>query len=279
MADMAQPKTQTNDQSHDEVLKLITEKVESLLVELDSHGKKSVELSRQIGAQLAIAKKILPHGKYTSWHEVTLKLGASQASVYRRLFEAGDDLNRAREWAKSTGHAHRDSDSPERLLVIIKEWKKATRQVSNGDESAKPKANFYVEKLKALLETDETATSLRDTRTRGVAVTLEKAAAAILAHRSSSGVDVLGRSHEYLAYLVNLLADQTPGVPQVSTGPGEGLPVDHDSDDVESRHERPEPAPEIVGSSRAGDPKDSVHGKNVLMNARASSLMRATDRR
>jgi hypothetical protein len=79
---------------------------------------------------------------------------------------------------------------------------------------------------------------------------IEKEAAAIFAHRSSQGVDLLSPSQEYLAYLMKLLADQSSGTPQVSNV--ENVSPSVEGDDIgtlnKRQHKRIEPTTQFKPS-------------------------------
>jgi hypothetical protein len=281
MTDDTHPKIGIPADLSQQTLDSITEKALTALEEFDAHGRKSIELSVALGGYIAMAKGLQPHGQFTLWCQNTLKHGTSQCALHRRLYEARDHINTARDWAKTNGLPHHDSESPERVLKLISVWKK--RDATQGSSGKEPKddcAKDCADKVRAILKADETVKAFRKTMTSGIAPTMERAAAAIFAHQCSSGVDLLSRSQEYLALLLNRLADQTCGTPQVSSIHEETLSVDHGDDGtIESQHKRPESPPEIAGPSRATDPKSDVHGKSVLPNTKVSSLMRVSERR
>jgi hypothetical protein len=280
MANTVQPQIQIPSQVRDELLESITNKALSVLEEFAGQGRKSLELSLQLGAHISMGKKILPHGEFTAWCEKILELGATQCSVYRRLFEAKADIDKAREWAKSINRPHHSSDSPERVLVLIKEWKKATTQVSSGGESSKPSSSIYVDKLQELLQTDETAKTLRKNLIPGIAGPLERAAIAMHAHRHPFGLELLDRSQEYLAFLAKRLTDQTSGVPQLSTHPEDELIAPQQGDVTYNKSEgEVKPTSKVAASPNIGLARDILRqGKTVVANSAKPLDTRLGDR-
>jgi hypothetical protein len=260
-------------------LDLITEKALAALEEFDAHGRKSIELSVNLGGYIAMAKGVQHHGQFANYCREVLRLGPSQSALHRRLYEVRADINAAREWAKSSGIPHHDSESPERVLKLVGTWKKReAAQGSSGNQLATAGAKDYADKVRAILQADESAKAMRKTMPSGIVTIIEKEAAAVFAHQCSTGVDLLSRSQEYLALLLNRLADQTCGTPQVSTVLEETLSVDQ-LDDGMSQEVRPEPAPEIEVLSRGPHPKGALHGTDLLPNKNASTLMRVSERR
>jgi hypothetical protein len=109
----------------------------------------------QFGATLARARDGLGHGKFTRWCEDHLQRKPSWCSAHRRLFEAGNDLEPAREWAAATGHLWAKCLSVERLLRVVGDF----RRVKRGDSAAAPKrrrkANEVIAELRQRLDEAE----------------------------------------------------------------------------------------------------------------------------
>ena len=83
----------------------------------------------RLGETLATARDRVGHGKFTRWCEDNLQRKPSWCSAHRRLFEARNDIEPAREWAAATGHRWAKCHSVERLLRVVGDF----RRVKSGD--------------------------------------------------------------------------------------------------------------------------------------------------
>ena len=133
------------------------------LAELDTHGRDHIGFMLRFGEALAKAKRSLKHGHFKEWCGNILKRSPSWCSSHRRLFECRDDLEASLAWAKQTGHRWADCRSVEKLLKLVTEWKKATREDSAAAPRARRKAKEIIAELQQrLAEAEADFVALRD---------------------------------------------------------------------------------------------------------------------
>ena len=93
--------------------------LDALEAHASSSAKDHVALMVRLGETLAAARERVGRGKFTRWCEDNLHRKPSWCAAHRRLFDARNDLEPAREWAAATGHRWAKCHSVERLLRVV----------------------------------------------------------------------------------------------------------------------------------------------------------------
>jgi len=141
----------------------ITEKLLRVMAELASNGEQGLPLHLESGELLCQVKKKKKRGEFGSYCKNVLDRSPSFCSSRMRLYKSKEDLEPAREWAKGKRHRYKDCQSPERLLILLADW----RRDMKGGEGAhltqdKPKANRIGDLKKQLEENEREFVALRD---------------------------------------------------------------------------------------------------------------------
>ena len=183
-----------------------------------SSAKDHIVLMLRLGETLARAKDKVGHGKFTRWCEDNLHRKPSWCSAHRRLFEARDDLEPAREWAAETGHRWAKCDSVERLLRVVADFRKGKSGTTAAAPKRRRKANEIVAELRQRLdEAEADFIALRDPLLPEDRSEAAELAAAIGTADLSAEEELKTLARKRHWRLRDLVA-QTCGAPQVSGG-------------------------------------------------------------
>jgi hypothetical protein len=91
------------------------------IADLDDESR--IEKMLRVGAAIAAAKEVLPHGSLTNWYKNDLKKSESWCSTYFRLYAERCVLQDALDWAARIGHKLAGRYAIDQLLKIIAEYK------------------------------------------------------------------------------------------------------------------------------------------------------------
>ena len=138
----------------------ITRDAKDALGNMRRHAEQFIENAIRLGAAIKEAKKSLPHGKFAAWCWSELGLKPSQCSVYRQLFEAGADLEKAREWARRAGRSFASTRDVKLLLRCVDEWRAETSQEPPTKRKAKSAMKTFAVKSSSAVNEQPEATEV-----------------------------------------------------------------------------------------------------------------------
>ena len=182
-----------------------------------SSAKDRIALMVRLGETLERARDEVGHGEFTRWCEDNLQRKPTWCSAHRRLFEARNDLEPAREWAAATGHLWAKCLSVERLLRLVGDF----RRVKRGDSAAaaprrQRKANEVIAELRQrLAQAEADFAALRDPLLPEEEARRAELAAAMGAADFAAREELATLARKRHWRLRDLVA-QTCGAPQVS---------------------------------------------------------------
>lgn len=133
------------------------------LAALDAHGNDHIDLALRFGEAVSKAKAHLQHGQFNPWCQDVLKRTPSWVSARRRLYESQHDLKPALAWATEKKHRWAKCHSPERLLKVIAEWKKAQAGDTPPPKARRKRSDLIAELKQRLNEAERELIALRDT--------------------------------------------------------------------------------------------------------------------
>jgi hypothetical protein len=134
----------------------LTAETIAAIADLDDDSR--IEKMLRVGAAICAARKAIPHGSLTGWYRNEVKRSESWCSQYCRLYEDGDKLQAAIDWATRTNQKLADSRGIEQLLKIIASYKVKVL----GDEAAPRKATHGVSRIAAKTHAGELVARLEN---------------------------------------------------------------------------------------------------------------------
>jgi len=188
---------------------------------LDAHASTSandhIALMVRLGETLARARDRVGHGKFTRWCEDNLKRKPSWCAAHRRLFEARDNIESAREWAATTGHRWAKCHSVERLLRVVGDFRRGASGAIAAPTRRRKADEVIAELRQRLDEAEADFVALRDP----LLAEEEARAAELAAADDDAAKDELAALARKRHWRIRDLVAHTCGAPQIwSAGMG-----------------------------------------------------------
>jgi hypothetical protein len=213
----------------------ITEAAKEVWANLRRDAESYIENARRLGELITKAKPKAGHGKFGKWCESVFGLKASQCSIYRRLHEAGPDLEKARDWARKIGHRNANTRNLGLLLRLVDEWRAKTGQEPTTKRRRKSRAKVFVVNSANRLNEQQTRIGIQTPLPPQVIDPAHVIIEALVHHRTATGKDLLDSTMEYIVSAVRSGHVQSCDIPQFSAPTPADMHCDAHDDDAQTR--------------------------------------------
>jgi len=119
---------------------------------LEAHEQTSLAVFMRAGEALTNLKRVVLHGQFEKVCREIFGKRESSVSLYRRLFEARDQIEPAMEWAQATDHKWRDCVSPKLVLKVVADWQRSNCANGPVEEQQKKRKEPMKQALLDLLQ-------------------------------------------------------------------------------------------------------------------------------